>query len=203
MKNKLFNEFRDKTIGDFEILDPSHSYAVEATRQYMDGLKDHLRTGYGLFIMGPSGVGKTFLANMVLGRAMLEDFRIEAIEFANYVDFHHQMFMFQSQVRAGYDDAVQDVFRLHNRLQDIKLRTDFVLFDDIGREHESGSGWSNEQLFDVFRTRWNRGKPTLFTTNLSMDELTRRYTPGFTSLLYKATRIILVEGEDYRCVKGS
>lgn len=201
--NDIFVEYRNKTIGDFEIRDPSHSQAVEAVKKYMEAIKDHRKHAYGLFLTGPSGVGKTFLASMVLKCAQAEGFSIEAMEFATYVNMHHRMFRYDSQVRAGYSDAVEDFHGIDVQVRRMHNRIDFVLFDDIGREHESGSGWSNEQLFDIFRYRFNRGKPTIFTTNKSMPELKSRYSEGFTSLLHGATRIILVEGEDYRCVEGN
>ena len=48
------------------------------------------------------------------------------------------------------------------------------------------------------RYRYNRGTPTLITTNLTLDELDERYGEGMSSHLQGSSIVVLVDGEDYR-----
>jgi DNA replication protein DnaC len=192
MKN-IFAPYQGKTLMDFEILHASHEFAVRSVANFVNNIELFRSKGKGLMFMGDSGVGKTFLASLALQGAKDKSYKIEAIELGTFIDLHYQMF------NAGHNDDRYDT--IYDHLQYIKVKADFVLFDDIGREHASTSGWSDEELFNTFRYRWNRGRPTIFTTNLTLPALAERYTPGFVSLLHEATEIVLVEGEDYRCVK--
>lgn len=78
---------------------------------------------------------------------------------------------------------------------------DFLLLDDVGREHESASGWSDDKVFNLLRFRHNRCLPTILTTNVPIEQLEERYTEGMRSFLQEATVIIPMEGEDYRWTK--
>ena len=58
-----------------------------------------------------------------------------------------------------------------------------LVVDDLGREHRSESGWSDEQLADLLCARIE-GKPdhrTVVTTNLTASELSDRYGSRFAS----------------------
>ena len=83
-----------------------------------------------------------------------------------------------------------------------RLRADFVLFDDVGQEYESASGWSNSQFNDVLRFRFNRGLPSILTSNLPVAEWAKRYSDSMASFLHEATTIVALTGEDFRR-KGS
>ena len=122
---------------------------------------------------------------------------------ASYVALHKDKFALQRLIKGDSDDGVVDSYvstRRHIRyIQGHSSRSaDWVLFDDVGREFPSDSGWSQGEFFDTIRFRWNRNLPTLLTTNLPLAELERRYTEGLTSLLQESTQVILVEGDDFR-----
>lgn len=51
---------------------------------------------------------------------------------------------------------------------------DLLVLDDLGREHLSGTGWSEDRLFQVIGYRHSEMLPTFFTTNLAPAELAQR-----------------------------
>jgi DNA replication protein DnaC len=196
------------TITDFTTFNESQEAALEAVTEYLKGLDDCVVNGRGLTFLGPSGVGKTMLASIVLNEAAQSGYRIEAIELARYVGLHKDLFSLGQLMKHDDDDEIVDQYvkvRQHIRhIQGLSKRcADWLLLDDVGREYPSESGWSQGEFFDTVRSRWNRGLPTLLTTNLPMPDLEQRYTEGLTSVLLESSTIITLEGDDYRCRKAT
>lgn len=195
----VFPQYRDKTLDDFETDDnPTLETALKVSRAYVADLKEMKGRGRGITYAGQNGVGKTHLACAVMGEAKGAGYKIECIELSSYIDMHLEMFRVNARLRDGYEEDQERSFDLDQRLRYIKGGADFLLLDDLGREHESQSGWSNERVFDLLRFRFNRRLPTLITTNLPFPELNQRYTEGLSSFLLEATILVGVEGEDYR-----
>lgn len=202
-----FAPYRGMMLKDFEVQNQSQAEAVITVGSYIEGL-DHARMkGKGLTLLGPNGVGKTMFANIVINAAHDLGYRVEAIELASYVGLHKEKWDIHDLLAQGQDDVIDAYIKVRSHIRYIQghltKSADWVLFDDVGREFPSQSGWSQNEFFDTLRFRWNRGLPFLLTTNLPLSELERRYTEGFTSLIAEATEIILVEGDDYRWRKGN
>jgi DNA replication protein DnaC len=195
--NKLFPRYADKSLADFQILDPSHEAALQTVKDYLSRLYECCRMGIGLTFLGPVGVGKTYLAQMVLKEAQAQGHSIESVELSTYIDLHQERMMLSRSDPEG--DEIQVV---NQHIRKIRGKTDFVLFDDMGREHAGDSGWSNHILYDTLRFRSNRNLPFLITTSLPISRLDDRYTEGFSSLLHEVTELIVIEGKDFRCGAG-
>jgi DNA replication protein DnaC len=202
MKQMIFPRYRGKGLDDFEVTNTSLEKAVEVTRSYISDLEAMKRSGKGITFAGQNGVGKTHLACAVMAAVGDAGYKYECIELSSYIDLNLEMFRVTSRLKVGYEEDEERSFELDKRLRFIKNRADFVLLDDLGREHESQSGWSNERVFDLLRFRHNRNLPTLITTNMPFDELDNRYTQGLGSFLHEATILVGLESEDYRCGMG-
>jgi DNA replication protein DnaC len=202
-----FAPFRDKTINNFQVFNEKQEIPAEIIKGYLTNLDDNRLRGRGLMFLGPTGVGKTLLASIVLNEAQGRGYRIEAIELSTYVGLHKDMFGLSHSLRGGNEEIEDEYIKARQHIRIIKgvskRSTDFVLFDDVGREFQSESGWSQNEFFDTIKSRYDRGLPSLVTTNKSFEELDERYTVGLTSLLMEATEIIWVDGTDYRWKKGS
>jgi DNA replication protein DnaC len=198
--NKVFPQYRDKTLDDFEATTPILKTAIEVVSDYTGKIALMRATGRGLTFVGQNGVGKTHLACVVMAAAMDARHKIECIELSTYIDLWQELWGVQ---KSDYDEDLERAHYLREQLRYIK-RVHFLLLDDLGREHESVSGWSNERVFDLLRYRYNRCLPTLITTNIPIEnpqakmDLKRRYSEGMSSFLQEATIIIEMEGEDYR-----
>jgi DNA replication protein DnaC len=197
---EIFPLYQNKGLDDFKIIDPGLEGAVDVTRRYIADLKIMKEQGKGITFVGPSGSGKTHLACAVLSAADEAGYRCECIELSTYIDMYHEKFSLSARLKAGYDADYERDYDLDERLRYIERQAQFLLLDDLGRETESQSGWSNHRVFNLLRYRHNRGLTTIVTTNLPFRELDARYTEGLASLLHEATILVVVEGEDYRCV---
>lgn len=205
---QTFGPYHHKGPDDFVTLNENQRVALETVTSYLKELEDARLHGRGVLFLGPTGVGKTLLASIILNDATERGYRVEAIELAEYVALHKEQFSLAQLMKRTDDDTFVDQYvKVHHHVRYIRGNTkhcaDWVLFDDVGREFPSDSGWSQGEFYDTLRFRWNRQLPTLLTTNLTMYELMARYTDGFTSLLMESSEIILIEGDDYRCRKAS
>jgi DNA replication protein DnaC len=203
--NDVFPLYRSKTLDDFEATTPNLGEAVKVTRNYIDNLKEMKDQGKGITFVGQNGVGKTHLACCVLSAAKghtVKPYKIECIELSTYIDLHLEMFRVNGRLRNGFDEDQERSYELDERIRYIQMGARFLLLDDIGREHESESGWSNQQVVDLLRFRHNRLLPTLITTNVPLPELDLRYGEGLSSFLREATVVVWMDGEDYRVVNA-
>jgi DNA replication protein DnaC len=215
----LFPDYADKNLEDFQIQDPSHEMALRTVEKYIADLRGMHRRGHGLTFLGNVGVGKTMLAEMVLKAAQATPYQssilrsqwaepdeepiivekkyfVESIRADAFIQLHQDLMdISKKDEYDGYQELRKQIRRLGTM--------HFVLFDDVGREHVGGSGWSNHLLFNVLRSRSDQRLPFLVTSNLNLTELAERYDEGFTSLLHEKTDIIGIQGGDFRCNEDS
>jgi DNA replication protein DnaC len=198
----VFNQFQHLSLDDFRPYDEDGEEALGTVRSYIEDLETNRHKGKGLTFIGDSGVGKTFLACMGLKTAYEMGYRIEAVEFSAFVLLMKQQFDLSALLKTADDQVVDRYVSVNNQIRrirgNVKKPADWVLFDDVGREFPSGSGWSKHELFDLLRFRYNRGLPFFVTSNGGMQELEQNYTEGLVSLLNEATTIVHIGGPDHR-----
>jgi len=190
--NNVFPQYEKMTLSYFEVTTPVLKEAAATVEDYLSDIATARLRGLGISFLGQNGIGKTMLASIVMGAAKDAGFKIECIELATYIDLWQEMFRISDEDRIEYvNDQLRYIKRCH-----------FLLLDDLGREHESVSGWSNERVFDLMRYRHNRCLPTLITSNLPLPELDTRYSEGMSSHLHGSSLFVVMDGEDYRVGKG-
>ena len=195
--NDVFPQYRDLTLEQFEATSPGLVEAVTMVNGYIERIALARAKGLGLTFLGQSGIGKTMMASIVMGAAKNTGHKIECIELATYID------LYLEAIRGPVEDAI-DADRNRRAWDHLRRieKVHFLFVDDLGREHESASGWSNERIFDLMRYRHNRCLPTLITTNLPLPELNLRYSEGMSSHLHGSSLFVVMDGEDYRAGKG-
>ncbi len=157
-------------------------YAANALRYFDEGI--------GLTLIGPKGTGKTHVAVGLLKAAVMDG---RSATFAGAVDvFDRLRATIDSERRSSEKEQ-----RIINSLVD----PDLLALDDL--RASSLTGWACERLYVIANARWERGLPTIVTTNYTPDELA--YTDkragldeGTHSRLFDAALTIRLEGPDYR-----
>lgn len=152
--------------------------------------------GLGLALYGAPGQGKTALAlaalQDVLRTFSLEDFDVKE---GNSMARPGYFIQYSSLVElrgALMDSPTNDQTRLwEGILGDCKEDTyniRVLVIDDLGKEHNSGTGWQSSLLHHVLRTRFNNGLPTILTTNLRKWDTT--YGEATESFMHEAFVIV-------------
>ncbi|MGH2447809.1 MAG: ATP-binding protein [Chloroflexota bacterium] len=112
-----------------------------------------------LVVYGAFGTGKTHLA------AAIANYRVARGKSAVFVVvpdlLDHLRSTFSPNSEVSYDDQFETV-----------RNTPLLILDDLGTQ--SSSPWAQEKLYQIINHRYNRGLPTVITTNLAPDDIEPR-----------------------------
>jgi DNA replication protein DnaC len=128
-----------------------------------------------LVIIGPPGVGKTYICS-----AMLEDFPKGNLTVRAYSE--RKLF---EKLREGINSNQGDYLtNLHYLIDD-----DLIILDDVGSSGHNA--WREEVLMEFIDFRYKDGKKTVITSNLSIDLFKGVYGERITSRLFAAENSIV------------
>jgi DNA replication protein DnaC len=150
---------------------------------YAQNANVYVNAGMGLLLHGDRGTGKTLLITLLLKMLLGNGFDVHFVTFQELIDMYTQTWRDPGE-KAWFDR---------------RLRNAGVLaIDDIGREYK-GRLELVESMFDhIIRARVGSARPTLLTTNKTLEELRALYQSNVMSLLEESTIKLYFSGEDYR-----
>ena len=156
----LGDRYKDTTFDKTDLDRPTDfQKAFQRCRKYCQIPDQALENGYGMYIYGDSGTGKTHLTACMCNELMSH---MHQCLFTNF-------FEISKLIRSTWNGntASEDVIR---RICEV----DFLFLDDLGTEMVTKNGednWLQGQVFDIINKRYNNRKPTIFSSNYSMNEL--------------------------------
>ncbi len=156
---------------------------VEECRSYAARFRE--RKGSLLFT-GPAGTGKTFLSNCIAKELLDQG---EAVLYLTALD------LFQIISDKRFDRGGEEG---EDRYRGI-LECDLLIIDDLGTE--LNNSLENAELFYCINDRGLKGKATIISTNLPMNELRNSYSERLCSRIISSYQIIPLFGEDIRIKK--
>lgn len=155
----------------------------DACRRYSENFSD---ASPNLLFQGGTGLGKTFLsaciARVVSGRgfSVCYDTASAALEY-------YERAKFSRDLPEGEAAAVR-IRRMES--------CDLMILDDLGTEMTTPMAQS--ALYTLVNNRLVNGRKTIISTNLTNDELTKRYTPQIASRILGEFQCLPFVGEDIR-----
>ena len=161
-------KFRERDFSTFEV--DKQPTAYKQTSAYAEGYPFLNPRGYkSLVLMGGNGTGKTHLVCSIIHRVLD---RWQGEEIAKPVYFTTEPDLFRavqatfnySYEERGMRETEEDI---HNRLSRVPL----LVIDDIGKEERQDKRFVQRYLFGVIDGRYKNELPTIFTTNLTPEEL--------------------------------
>lgn len=174
---KVPSRFQEASFANF-VVTPSTRRAVDVCRQYAETLERG--EGRGLFIAGDVGTGKTHLAVAVLFRVIERGFEGRFLVVPEWLH----------RLRRSFDDGTG------SHLWEVMEHPGLLVLDDIGTEKPSE--WVEEQMFLLVNHRYQHRLPTVYTSNLGLDELQERLGARTVSRIIETCDGVLLKGEDYR-----
>lgn len=148
--------------------------------------------GMGLLFAGPPNTGKTTVAAAVLCE-LRRRWGISVYQ-SRYTDHVARKI---SLIKAGSDTPAEQLSRWQYAVERVEW-ADVVLLDDVGHEHTTESGYAEDTLDQLLRQRYDEGRPTLITTNLSGKDWSERYSKALRSFVDRCTRRTIFVGETLR-----
>lgn len=146
-------------------------------------------TTKNLFLSGMPGLGKTFLSACVARAVSENGFSVVYDTAVNiFGQFEARKFLRDSQ--DGLD--ARDETRRY-------LNCDLLILDDLGSELTTQ--FTQSALYELINTRLVADKHTVISSNLSMEEVVRRYAPQIASRLDGEYHSLSFFGDDIRLLK--
>lgn len=183
-RSDLPKRYKKYTLDSF---DPNRSAAarrgLQVAQDYVANWTENLEDGKGLYFVGPVGTGKTMLAVGIMWELMRK-YKVATL-FTTAPDLLDNM---RKDIGADNDD---------DYIESVK-RAELLVMDDLGAERLTE--WSEERLFVIVNHRYREGLPTIFTTNVSLDETAARLGVRCDSRIDACTDNVVMLGKDQRKV---
>ena len=139
-----------------------------------------------ILLYGDTGVGKTFLTHCIAKELMDQSYSV--IYFSAVSLFEN----FAKNAFGKKDEADNDVF-------DHIYNCDLLIIDDLGTE--LSNSFTVSQLFVCLNERILRRKPTVISTNLTLDDVNSIYSERIFSRISSNYMILRLTGDDIRIQK--
>lgn len=156
--------------------------AYEESRKFVDNFGKEFRN---LFFYGDPGVGKTFLSNCIAK---------ELIDQSNSVIYLSSFQLFDTLAKGRFDKD-ENTEKINKHL----LNCDLLIIDDLGTELVNSLTVS--QLFLCLNERLLHRKPTIISTNLSLDAIVEIYSERIFSRITSNYTMLKLTGDDIRIKK--
>jgi len=179
---EYYDDRKDSVTG----ISPREHMALifEQCREYA---KKFGKNSPNLFLRGGTGLGKTFLSACVAKVVSEKGFSVVYDTAVNtFAAFEAEKF--------GIGDAAEARGKTHRY-----LNCDLLIMDDLGTEMLTSM--VSSALYTLINTRLITGKKTVINSNLTSDELARRYSPQIVSRLEGEYLPLTFRGSDIRIIK--
>lgn len=149
--------FHDRTLSSFVAETPEQQKALAFATIYADEFEDVLATGRSAVFLGKPGTGKTHLAVGIGLQIMREQSR--TVLFTTVMRAVRRIK--ESWARDARESEAQAIRGL--------VAPDLLILDEVGVQF--GTDFEKHILFDVLNERYERRRPTLLLSNLTLDEV--------------------------------
>ena len=170
----------------------SFKKAYDRCKKYCENYKLVMEKGYGIYLYGNPGVGKTHLT-ACMANYLIKEYRM--VLFTNFFEISKAI---RNTYNSSSNTNEQELLR---RIAGVE----FLFIDDLGTESLSkndGDNFLQDKIFEIINTRYNNNKCTIFSSNNSMKELIteRNFAPKTVDRISEMTKgaVIKIEGDSFR-----
>ena len=154
---------------------------LAAAKNYVKNFSDVCEN---LLLIGPTGTGKTHISTAIAGALIHDGYDVIYDSTQNIIsDFETDRF------RSGYGSYEPK----GEKYLDCRL----LIIDDLGTEFTNQ--FTVSTLYNLLNTRQNKGLPTVISTNLSPEELAKKYEDRiYSRIIGSGCRVLAFYGKDRR-----
>lgn len=161
---------------------PEDKEAYNNAFKYSLHLSEHIRNGKGLILMGPVGTGKTSLAISILRAAINQGHNGYLISMTS---------LFDTLLTLSKGPS-EHYLKFENRIRNSPL----LVLDDFGAEYSSE--WVQQKVASIIADREGRGRATVITSNLSVEQIKNAYDSRVYDRLKGTSFILSFKGKSKR-----
>lgn len=164
--------------------------AFEALNEYKERVLEKVEAGDGLYIWGKStGSGKTSWACKVMSHYFRKVAFATGLENEGLYIF---LPTFLEDLRDNYENKDPDFEQVLSMVKECKL----LIIDDIGAERVTE--WVRERMVSIINTRVSNNLATIYTSNLSPEELKNELGDRISSRVLGSSQVVEITGGDRR-----
>ena len=180
IEEQSFENFSLDIYSDNEKVKERMTRNLDAAREYV---KNFSKKPANLLLIGNTGTGKTHISSAIAREIISRGYDVIYDSAQNILsDFDNDQF------RRRYDDEPKSTKY---------LECDLLIIDDLGTEFSTQ--FSVSCLYNLLNTRQNRALATIISTNLSPEDLSRKYEDRiYSRIIGNGTRILAFVGADRR-----
>ncbi len=187
----LGKRYRNATFENTQI-DNQNFEIYQSTQRYAAKYDEMLKNGYGFYVYGKNGVGKTHLL------ACLCNYLTEHLQTCAFTNFLN----IAEDIKSTYikEQCEGNVIEKYSKVG-------FLFIDDFGKESykklksDKENLWLEEKIFEILNNRYNNMLPTIFSSNYSLEEMVKNFAfdKGIVERIYElSTRIFEMKGPNRR-----
>ena len=139
-----------------------------------------------LLFVGGTGLGKTFLSACIARAVADRGFSVV------YETAGHLFTKMEQAKFGGGEEARKEIQKYYD--------CDLLILDDLGTEMPGQ--FVTAALYGLLNDRILYNKPMVISTNLNVEEISRRYSPQIASRLHGSFNRLTFVGEDIRVMKN-
>ena len=173
---------------DYYSKNPKHLEIMKRNLDFLIHYADAFdaKASQSILLMGGTGLGKTHLSS-ALARRVIE--KGNDVFYTGAIDLFSQ---FETQRFKSYSNEPNEFIERY-------FECDLLIIDDLGTEMINQ--FSVSTLYNLLNDRLSRRKPTIISTNLSTDDIQKKYTDRITSRMLGEYQVLFFVGTDVRAQK--
>lgn len=173
---------------DYYSKNPKHLEIMKRNLDFLTHYADAFdaKSSQSILLMGGTGLGKTHLSS-ALARRVIE--KGNDVFYTGAIDLFSQ---FETQRFKSYSNEPNEFIERY-------FECDLLIIDDLGTEMINQ--FSVSTLYNLLNDRLSRRKPTIISTNLSTDDIQKKYTDRITSRMLGEYQVLFFVGTDIRAQK--
>lgn len=187
----LGERYSQSNFESTEIVSEQFKNVLTRCRNYCNIADEALKNGYGIYIFGKCGTGKTHLTACMCNELINQYRKCIFTDMSNIT----------RAIMATFNNySNQDAATVIKKFIDV----DFLFIDDIGVNNfkkDSGDNFTQDKLAEIINERYSLRKPTIFTSNYSPKQLIeeRGIKERTVDRIVEMSSVILqLEGSSYR-----
>ncbi len=146
-------------------------------------VKNFAKKKDNMLLIGPTGTGKTHISTAIARELIHEGYDV--------------IYDSTQNILADFEaDRFRNNYGKEEERSDKYLDCTLLIIDDLGTEFVNQ--FTISALYNLLNTRQNKGLATIISTNLTPDELARKYEDRIYSRIIGAAKILPFEGKDHR-----
>lgn len=178
----------DVSIRDLDTFnDPDREKVVEYVTNYIKNIPINFDNNQGIMLYGSNGVGKSFIATLIVKYAYIFRYTSKRCTFMEYINEYTRMWGCKNPLEK---EELEELFYRNYKA------VEFLCLEEIGKELDTKL--SPTVLEDLLRYREERGLVTIICTNLNPKDLASKYGNSIMSLIKGNCTPIKLVGADNR-----